>query len=154
MLNKLLAERFELKFHNDKRELSVYALTALKTPNKLTPSTGDPNGLPGIGFGGLGSLMARNAKMTDVTGVLQGTVLDRPVVDQSGVEGRYDFSLRWTPDEFQFAGFPKIPPPADNGTAPPDLFTAVQQQLGLKLESAKAMAEVYVIDHMTKPSEN
>jgi len=76
-------------------------------------------------------------------------------VNQTGLAGKYDFTLKWTPDETQFASFGvRIPPPTDNADAPPDLFTAVQQQLGLKLEPTKAPVDVLVIDHVEKPSEN
>jgi len=156
MIQKLLADRFKLAFHRDKKELAVYALTALKTGPKLTPSQGDPNGLPGIGFGGFGRLMARNANMADFARVMETTALDRPIVDQTGISGRHDFTLTWTPDEFQFPGMDRAGAPAApaNATEAPDLFTAIQQQLGLKLESTKAPAEVFVVDHVEKPSEN
>jgi uncharacterized protein (TIGR03435 family) len=105
---------------------------------------------------GLGNLPAVNATMTDFAGVMQGAVLDRPVVDQTGITGRWDFTLLWTPDEFQFGGLGvrPPPPPANTAAAPPDLFTAFQEQLGLKLEATKAMAEVFVIDKVAKPTEN
>ena len=94
--------------------------------------------------------------MADLASVMQGAVLDRPVVDQTGLAGRFDFTLLWTPDEFQFGGAAaKMPPPPNtNGAAPPDLFTAFQEQLGLKLESTKAPAEVLVIDRVAKPTDN
>jgi uncharacterized protein (TIGR03435 family) len=80
-------------------------------------------------------------------------VLDRPVVDQTGLPGRFDFSLVWTPDESQFGGMGgRVPPPA--GDAPPGLFTAIQEQLGLRLESTKSPVEVLVVDRVEKPSEN
>jgi uncharacterized protein (TIGR03435 family) len=155
MVQKLLAERFKLTFHRDKKELSVYAITVGKNGPKLTKSEGNPSGLPGLFFRGLGNLPATNATMADFAGVMQGAVLDRPVVDQTGLTGRYDFTLLWTPDEFQFGGAgARVPPPANNATAPPDLFTAFQEQLGLKLESTKAPAEVFVIDKVTKPTDN
>lgn len=155
MLQKLLADRFQLAFHRDKKELNVYAVVPGKTAAKLTKSEADPNGLPGLGFGGLGKLVARNANMKDFADLLQATVLDRPVVDQTGLSGRWDFTLNWTPDEFQFAGLGvKPPPPTDKPDAPPDLFTAIQQQLGLKLEGTKAMVEILVIDKVEKPSAN
>jgi uncharacterized protein (TIGR03435 family) len=154
MLQKLLADRFQLSFHHDKKELSVYALVVGKTGSKLTKSDGDPNGLPSLFFRGLGVLPARNASMADFAGTMQGAVLDRPVVDQTGLPGRYDFMLTWTPDETQFGALGvKVPPPADNATAP-DLFTAIQQQLGLKLEATKAPVDVLVVDRVEKPSEN
>jgi uncharacterized protein (TIGR03435 family) len=155
MVQKLLADRFKLAFHRDKKELAVYALTVSKTGPKLTKNDSDPNGLPGLFFRGLGVLPARNANMADFAGLLQGAVLDRPVVDQTGLAGRYDFTLNWTPDETQFGGLGvKVPPPADNAAAPPGLFTAIQEQLGLKLDSSRAPVEVMVIDRAEKPSEN
>jgi uncharacterized protein (TIGR03435 family) len=155
MVQKLLAERFQLAFHRDKKELGVYAIVVGKNGPKLTKSERDPNGLPGLFFRGLGNLPAANANMDDLARVMQGAVLDRPVVNQTGIEGRYDFQLTWTPDEFQFAGMgAKVPPPAKDAAAPPDLFTAFQEQLGLKLESTKAMAEVFVVDKVAKPTEN
>jgi len=156
MMQKLLTDRFKLVFHRDKKELPVYAITVAKGGPKLAKSEGDPNGLPGLFFRGRGVLPARNANMGDLAMVMQGAVLDRPVVDQTGLAGRFDFTLTWTPDQFQFPGFPPggAPPAADNADAPPDLFTAMQQQLGLKLETTKAPAEVLVIDRVEKPSEN
>jgi len=156
MLQQLLADRFKLTLHHDKKELSAYAIVVAKTGPKLTKSEGDPNGLPGLFFQGLGVLPARNATMSDFAGVMQGAVLDRPVVDQTGIAGRWDFTLKWTPDQTQFLALGGVhtPPPADNADAPPDLFTAIQQQLGLRLESTKAPIDVLVIDHVDKPSEN
>jgi uncharacterized protein (TIGR03435 family) len=76
-------------------------------------------------------------------------------VDQSGIAGRYDFQLTWTPDETQFAGLGvKVPPPSDKPDAPPNLFTAFQDQLGLKLVATKAPCDVLVIDKVEKPSAN
>jgi uncharacterized protein (TIGR03435 family) len=155
MVQKLLADRFKLAFHHDKKELSVFALVLGKTGSKLTASTGDPTGLPGLGFRKLGDLAVRNANMSDFTGLMQSSVLDRPVVDQTGLSGRFDFTLKWTPDETQFSPFGGYKAPAtEEKDAPPDLFTAIQQQLGLKLESTKTAVDVLVIDHVEKPSEN
>jgi uncharacterized protein (TIGR03435 family) len=85
---------------------------------------------------------------------MQTAVLDRPVVDHTGLSGRWDFTLTWTPDETQFASLGvHIPPPPDSAAAPA-LFTAIQQQLGLKLESTKERVDVLVIDRVEKPSEN
>jgi uncharacterized protein (TIGR03435 family) len=155
MIQKLLADRFKLAFHRDKKELSVYAIVVGKSGPKLTKSESTGN-LPGLFFRGLGNLPAINATMADFAGVMQGAVLDRPVVDQTGLAGRWDFTLIWTPDEFQFGGLgvKPPPPPANNAAAPPDLFTAFQEQLGLKLEATKAQAEVFVIDKVAKPTEN
>jgi uncharacterized protein (TIGR03435 family) len=93
--------------------------------------------------------------MGDLAGVLQTAVLDRPVIDKSGLQGRWDFTLRWTPDETQFQGMGvRIPPPSNDPDAPPGLFTAFQEQLGLKLESSRGPVEVLVVDRVEKPSEN
>jgi uncharacterized protein (TIGR03435 family) len=157
MLQKLVAERFKLTFHQEKKELSVYVLSVAKGGPKLTKSEGDPNGLPGLFFRGkLGDLGVRNANMGDFTGLMQEAVLDRPVLDQTGITGRYDFTLVWTPDDSQFAGMGvKIPPPAaDDGKAAPNLYTAIQEQIGLKLEATKAPADVMVVDHVEQPSAN
>jgi uncharacterized protein (TIGR03435 family) len=154
MLSKLLADRFKLTFHREQKELSVYALTVLPSGPKMTKDETDPNGLPGLFFRALGVMPVRNAKMQDFTGVMQAVVLDRPVVDQTGLEGRYDFTLTWTPDASQFGGRGGQAPPADPATAPPGLFTAIQEQLGLKLEPTKLPVDVLVIDRLEQPSEN
>jgi bla regulator protein blaR1 len=154
MIQKLLADRFKLGFHRDKKELSVYAITVDKGGPKLTKNDTAGNSLPGIGFQGLGVMPGRNATIADLASVLQTVVLDRPIVDQTGLQDRYDFLLRWTPDEFQFTGLGvAIPKPSDNATAP-DLFTAFREQLGLKLDSTKAPTEVLVIDRAEKPTPN
>jgi uncharacterized protein (TIGR03435 family) len=155
MVKKLLTERFKLTFHNEKKELSIYALTVAKGGPKLTKSEGDPNGLPGLFFRGLGVLGVTNANMGDFAGVMQTAVLDRPVLDQTGLTGRFNFTLTWTPDESQFSGMGiKVPPPSDKPDAPPGLFTAIQEQIGLKLDPTKAPVDVFAIDHVEKPSDN
>jgi uncharacterized protein (TIGR03435 family) len=86
---------------------------------------------------------------------MQTVVLDRPVVDQTGLSGKYDFTLDWTPEASQFGGRgAQLPPPADDAAAPPDLFTAIVAQLGLKLEAAKVPVDVLVVDRVEKPSDN
>jgi len=96
MIQKLLADRFQLKFHIEKRELPVYAMVVLKTGAKITVSAGDPNAFPGIGFGqgpGVLSLVGRNTTLDGVANGLQSNILDKPVVNQTGLTGRYDFLL-------------------------------------------------------------
>ena len=80
-------------------------------------------------------------------------MLDRPVVDQTGLTAKYDFVLKWTPDASQFGGQVRQPETPDP-EAPPDLFTAMQEELGLQLKSVKAPVDVLVIDKVEKPSEN
>ncbi len=158
MIQKLLEDRFQLKFHREKKELNVYVVTVAKGGPKLTKSQSDPNGLPGLFFGRAPAGMnfnVRNATIAEVGSVLQGSVLDKPVVDQTGLTEKYDFTLKFTPDPGQMGGLGGAPPPAaDNVEAPPDIFAAFQQQLGLKLESTKAPADVMVIDRVEKPSAN
>jgi len=146
MIQKLLADRFQLTFHKDKKELPVYVLSVAKTGSKLTKDDSAPNGLPGLFFQGLGKLNVHNALMSDFTGLMQSVVLDRPVIDQTGLTGRFDS---------QFSGMgARVPPPTDSADAPPNLYTAIQEQIGLKLEATKAPADVMVIDHVEKPSAN
>jgi uncharacterized protein (TIGR03435 family) len=157
MMQKLLAERFALTFHRDKKELSVYVLSVAKNGPKLTKSDADASRHFGWGFRGRigGDLSFTNATMSDFANLMQRNVLDRPVLDQTRLTGKYDFNLDFTPDDSQFAGMgAKVSPPADSANPPPNLYTAIQEQLGLKLEATKALAEVLVIDHVEKPSEN
>lgn len=119
-------------------------------------SGADPNSPPGMG-GPPGRMMMRNGSMEEFAMMMQG-ILDRPVLDQTALKDRYDLSLRWTPDESQYGG--RIPPQnnadgsATNADQLPPLFTAIQEQLGLKLEAMKAPAKVMVIDSLEKPSAN
>jgi uncharacterized protein (TIGR03435 family) len=155
MVTKLLVDRFQLKFHHEKRELPAYVLTADKAGPKMTKEDSNPNGLPGLFFRNLGDLNVRNATMQDFVHLMQSAVLDRPVVDQTSLTDRWDFELKWTPDDSQFGGMGmRPPPPSDAPDAPPPLFTAIREQLGLKLESQKAQVDVMVIDHVERPSPN
>ncbi len=161
MIQKLVADRFQLKFHREKKQLAVYAITVAKGGDKLTKSQDDPNGLPAFSAGGgdKGGLKfdVRNATLAEFMNILQGgIVLDKPVVDQTLLSGKFDILLKFTPDPGQKTGPGSRRPEsaAENPDAPPDLFTAFQQQLGLKLASTKAMVDVLVIDHVEKPSAN
>jgi bla regulator protein BlaR1 len=156
MYRKLLAERFNLKVQREQRDLPVYALMLGKGNPKI--AKGDSNGLPHVGFKYISSqlvpLKATNATMGDFVFQMQG-VLNRPVVDQTGLKGRWDFTLQWTPDDSQFIGWGiHIPPASDSPTAQPGLFTAIQEQLGLKLKATKAKIDVIMIDHIDKPTPN
>jgi uncharacterized protein (TIGR03435 family) len=156
MMQKLLTDRFQLKFHKDTKELPAYVLTAAKTGQKMTKSE-VPDQLPGLFFTNISpaTLTVRNATMDDVCHLFQSAVLDRPVVDQTGITGKWNFLLKWTADESQFSGMGvKVPPPSDAADAPPPLFTAIQEQIGLKLDAGKAQIPVLVIDKVEKPSAN
>lgn len=158
MVQKLLADRFQLKFHHETRELSVYAVRVANGGPKLAKTTAGPSDLPGFGFRGLGDLVVRDLSIAEFATWMQTSVMDKPVVDQTGLKDKYDFQLKWTPDDSQFAQFrgamPVTPPAGDNPNAPPSLYTAVQEQLGLKIEATKALDDVIVIDHVEKPSPN
>ena len=151
-----LVQRFGLKFHTEQREMTAYALTVAKGGPKLTVSTARPSDPGGFGFQGLGKLRVINFTMKDFCHGMQEAVMDKPVVDQTGLTERYDFNLNWTPDQSQFASFgAHIPPPNPDDPNPlPSLYTALQEQLGLKMESTKANVDVMVIDHIDKPSAN
>jgi uncharacterized protein (TIGR03435 family) len=158
MVQKLMADRFKLTFHHDKRELSAYVISIASGGPKMTKSSAGPNDPPGFRFGGLGNLMVSNLSVADFATWMQSVVMDKPVVDQTGLTDRYDFPLKWTPDDSQFAQFKgtstKVPPPTDDPNAPPALYIAMQEQLGLKMGPAKVPDDVIVIDHVEKPSEN
>ena len=157
MIRKLLADRFQLKFHHDKRELSAFVLTVGKDGPKLKDS--QPNGnLHGIGVQPAKTgemIFANNSPIPAFTSFLQSLVLDRPVVDQTGLTGRYDLTVTFTPDDSLFHGHPPAFPKLADGVEPaPSLFEAIQQQLGLKLTPEKALVDVLAIDHVEKPSAN
>jgi uncharacterized protein (TIGR03435 family) len=146
MLQKLLHDRFDLKLHRDKRDLSIYAIKIAKGGPKLAPTASNSYGLPTQSGHGHGSLQQRkftNNTMSDFALGMQ-VYMDRPVVNETNLSGRYDFTLKWTPDNA----------PTNEPDAPPGLFTAIQEELGLKLEATKGPADVLVIEHIEKPSAN
>ncbi len=143
MLQTLLADRFNLKFHREMRELPVYAMVVGKSGVKFKESDSDK---PARSYGGVNG---RNQYMEYSQGTMEmladGIGVDRPVIDKTGLTGKYEIRLEATP-EFRI----------NNNPQPDDLrvFDAIQQQLGLKLEPQKAMVEVLVVDRMDKPSAN
>ncbi len=143
MLQNLLADRFKVKLHRESRQLSVYALVVTANGSKLRESA---PGTPGqISMGGT-HITGRGAPMQSLADHLSNAALqlDRPVIDQTGLKGNYDFTLEWTADTV-------VAPDA----VAPSLFTAVQEQLGLKLEARKAPVEIIVVDSAEKsPTEN
>jgi|ERR1017187_5221533 uncharacterized protein (TIGR03435 family) len=141
MLRSMLANRFNLKVHHETRELPVYELVIAKGGFKLQPSK-EPENLGGMvtNRGGIyirgGPIGARFiVGLSDATG--------RIVIDKTGLTGCYDIDFKWTPDEDTAAG-----------VSGPSLFTALEEQLGLKLVPAKAPVDVLVVDHVEMPSEN
>lgn len=189
LMQSLLAERMNLKFHRETRELPIYFLVVGKNGHKLHKSEIQPDGPPGnpqpnaekpgdspvlsrSASGGPGprpsgrgasiriSRGQMNAEMSSVSEIASflAQQLGRPVQDKTGLEGKYDFKLEWTPDE-TMRGMGAPGEPGREGSQPvdssgPSIFAALQEQLGLKLESQKGPVEILVIDHIEKPSEN
>ena len=154
LVQKLLAQRFKLSLHRDKKELSVYALSKGGGSSKLVRSQDTLNQEPELYFQDLGKLKVSHGTMQEFVSVMQSSVLDRPVIDRTGLTGRYDFTLDWTPDESQFRAMGAvIPHPTGRINQPPPLSAAIQGQLGLKLDSTMASVEMIVIDHVEKPVE-
>jgi uncharacterized protein (TIGR03435 family) len=144
MTSSLLADRFEAKVHRETKEMPVFALVVAKNGPKLKENT-DPEAKY--------LMTMRSAKQGVATTTTKGTMaqlvdqlsvnLPRPVLDRTGITAAYDYTLDWLPDNATAA---------DSNV--PSIYTAVEEQLGLKLEAAKAPIEVVVIDSVEKPSAN
>jgi uncharacterized protein (TIGR03435 family) len=149
MLQSLLEDRFRLTHHRETREEQVYTLAIAKGGTKLVEPTDAEVKDPKRGImPGPGGVRGVAAPISNLTGLLSQQ-LGRTVIDRTGLTGKYDFELKWTPDT--------APRVESNNEAPsdgPSLFTAVQEQLGLRLESAKAPVEFLVIDHVEKRDAN
>lgn len=176
LLRALLAERFKLVVHEERREMPVYSLVLARTdralggqlrpfkgecgdPSKLGPPPEATFPLPAsdagsgpqqcIAFSGRGRISARGVTLSDLTRILAPfPAVRRRVIDRTGLTGQFDFDVQWTPMVTP-AGVPIDPLPAG-----PNLFTALQEQLGLKLEATKEVVSVLVIDTVSQPSEN
>ncbi len=188
LLQSLLAERFNLKVHRETKELPIYALVVVKGGHKLhkseiqTDPIGSPppeasqRGEPGVSAhaaGGRpspgpkgarisfrrGQVDAQMAPLSELVSLL-ASQLGRTVVDKTGLEGKYDFRLEWTPDESLRGAGPFGEGPSHEAATPaadasaPSIFTALQEQLGLRLEPQKGPVEILVIDHIDKASAN
>jgi uncharacterized protein (TIGR03435 family) len=139
MLQTLLVDRFQLKFHRETVEKSGFALVIAKTGSKLRQSTGGGVEIRTAALESLGArpavLDVRNYSMARLTGLLS-VVGFGPVVDKTGLNGTYDFKLSW------------------NDRTGPSLFTAIQEQLGLRLEHLRVSVSTFVVDSAQKPEEN
>ena len=146
MLQALLADRFKLILRNEQKVQTVYNLVYEKPTPDLRQNTNESEmrlAVPGPGhYAGI------NVPMSYFAWTL-GLHLGRTVLDKTGLRGGYDFDLRFTPE-------PKTPSPADAvlTDSGPSVFTAIREQMGLKLESAKAPVDFFIIDHAERPSEN
>jgi uncharacterized protein (TIGR03435 family) len=172
MLQSLLADRFQLKVTRGTKELPAYALVVAKNGPKLQEAkpvvapAEAPSGPGGHPHGpmmrmGRGELNGQGVGLGFLASVLSQQ-LGRQVLDQTGLKGNYDLALKWTPEQgegMMMGGPPPGGGPPPDGAPPPDasgpsIFTALQEQIGLRLEATKAPAEVLTIDHVEKPSEN
>ncbi len=142
-LKSLLADRFQLTLHTETREQPVYALLVNKGGPKIQEST-DPRGL--IRKMGRGTLKGQAVKL-EMLALNLSNELGRRVIDKTGLGGKYDFELKWEPRQ---AAEPDLSADPEG----PSIFTALQEQLGLRLEPAKGPVEVLVIDRAQKPSKN
>jgi uncharacterized protein (TIGR03435 family) len=158
MMQQLIVDRFGLKFHNDKRELPAYAVTIVKGGEKIKKEENVKLPLPGFGGMPQRGFNIRNATIAEFASVMQAQFMDLPVVDQTGLgDTRYSFILKFTPDPGMrpFGGAaPPGPPPTPDADAPPDLYSAMEQQLGLRIQKTRTNVSVMVIDKVEKPSDN
>lgn len=154
MIKALLEDRFQLKTHNETKEMPVYELVVGKNGPKLTANAGEPGPMIRMGRG---QLNGKKVSMTMLARQLSQQ-LGRTVIDKTDLKGEYDFTLEWTPEPGQGGGPFGGPPPADAipaaDSSGPTLFTAVQEQLGLRLESQKGPVQMLAIDSISKPTEN
>jgi uncharacterized protein (TIGR03435 family) len=169
ILRPLLAERFKLQAHIETKQLPVYELILAKGGSKLkeaVPGNDYANGIKGpdgVARGGMmrvgrGQLAAQAVQMTSLSNMLSQQ-LHRTVIDKTGLTGKYDLELNWAPDQGSDPMF-KGPDGSQQRTdstpdsSGPSIFTALQEQLGLRLQSAKGPVETLVIDHVEMPSDN
>jgi uncharacterized protein (TIGR03435 family) len=137
MLRTLLADRFKLVFHRESRPTQVYVLEASRNGSKLEKAEdGESNT-----FAGRGSIRAERTTMDRFAEVLS-LHLELPVVNRTGIEGKYNLTLKWAPDL------------QGQNSDGPTIFTAIQEQLGLRLRSEKIPVETFVIDRAEKPDPN
>lgn len=145
MYRKLLSDRLHLKFHRETREIPIYEITVAKGGPRNMAAAKSTETLNTGSRGGGGQRTLRFSNMpTSMLAFNLGFYLDRPVIDRTGLEGRYDFTLKWTFDESRSA----------DSDAPPLLPTALVEQLGLEMKAVRGPAEVLVIDHVEQPSPN
>ena len=157
MLMNMLGDRLQLKFHHEKREMRIYALSVDKSGPKLTPHQTSNGGEPWIDSRSdrpLHTIMKATCSSMDYLAFRLSMLMDLPVVDLTNLPGGYDFDLKFTLD--LPPGFP--PGGKINGLEPdtsgPNIFAALKNQLGLDLKAQKGPVDVIVIDHAEKPSAN
>jgi len=156
MMRSLLADRFHLKIHHETREMAALALRVAKSGSKLQPPHPEHDlqaGIPPnrINFFGHGHMEGHSALMSNLARSLGSDpeIAGRPVVDKTGLTGWYDFTLRWTSDDSGPGAAP-----VDPNAQWPSLFTALEEQLGLKLRPEKLPIDIIVVDSVEMPGEN
>ena len=164
MLQKLLADRCKLTVQRETKDMPVYALVVAKNGPKLQeakPGDTYPNGFKGPdGVGHPGTMrmgrgqLTGQAISTDTLVRLLSQQLGRTVIDKTGLTGKYDFTLQWTPLPGQGLGLPPEAEVQQSDVEGPSIFTALQEELGLRLESATGPVEIIVIDDARRPSAN
>jgi uncharacterized protein (TIGR03435 family) len=159
MFQALLQDRFKLKAHRERRDLPIYELVVAKGGSKLKESKPDeavaqtgPLTGPILWRKGRGTIVSRSSSLATLPRFLSQEV-GRPVVDRTELTGKYDFTLQWTPDQGAAAMTAGTDASVLVDTGP-SIFTALEEQLGLKLEAAKAPMDVLVVEHIERPSEN
>jgi uncharacterized protein (TIGR03435 family) len=162
MIRNLLEDRFQLKFHLAKQTMPCYILTTAKGGPRLTPSASglnDPGNFRWMGH--LGALRVRNLTFPEFVVWFQKNVTDKPLLNRTNLSGRYDFTLVWSPGESEFPQFRRTggftgasTETSDSAKAPPNIYKAFQEQLGLKLESTRAPVDIMVVEHAEEPSPN
>lgn len=155
MFQQLLADRFKLAVHWEMRELPVYALVATKNGPLLQESMNAP-GEAGTSSSD-GQFSAKGMTLTEIAEALTQELsreLGRVVIDKTGIQGRYDIVLKWTPEASTDAARNGNDNSTSQSYAGPSIFTTLKEQVGLKLESARGPVKVLVIDHAEMPAEN
>ena len=154
MMQHLLAERFGMKAHWEQRWMSAYALEVAKGGPKLEVAKDEEGFTPGVrimrGPHEWMKVVGVRGTMPELSAELQRVETDRPVVDQTGLMGAFNFTLTATSEKPFFVG--ETPDTSDN--APPMIFTAIQEQLGLRLVPEKTAVRCLVVDAMERPSGN
>ena len=151
MLQPLLEDRFQLKTHKEQREVTGYSLVLAKNGSKLHEvKEGEVSSRPAGLIVKRGVIDGHAMSIAMLAGFLRSE-LGRPLTENTGLAGDYDFKLEWVPDESQPNSGGNIPAPDSIG---PSIFTAIQEQLGLKLEAQKVLLDILVIDHVDKPAAN
>jgi uncharacterized protein (TIGR03435 family) len=154
MIRALLADRFQLKAHTEKKkQMPAYALVIAKSGPKLKENAGEPG--PDVHVE-RGRLAFKKVRLAALTAQLTRQ-LGKQVIDKTNLVGEYDFVLDWIPEPGEnsaIPGQPGPPEPTSGENNGPSIFTALQEQLGLRLETTQAPLDVLVIDRVEKPSEN